>query len=58
MQWEDLVLAGQVQPSLGRIETFLRNRDSLTSQWQQEKHHTPGLPVLFYGPSGTGKAGT
>jgi len=56
MQWEDLVLAGQVQPSLGRIEAFLRNRDSLTSQWRQEKHHTAGLAVLFFGPSGTGKA--
>jgi len=40
MQWEDLVLAAQVQTSLSRIEAFLQNRDSLTRQWQQGKHHT------------------
>jgi len=55
LQWEDLVLTGQVQTSLSRMEAFLRNRDSLTRQWQQEKHHKPGLPVLFHGPPGTGK---
>ena len=55
MQWEDLVLAAQVQTSLSRIEAFLQNRDSLTRQWQQGKHHKPGLTALFYGPPGSGK---
>jgi len=55
LQWEDLVLPGKVKTSLSRMEAFLRNRESLTRQWHQEKHHKPGLPVLFHGPPGTGK---
>lgn len=52
---DDLVHAGQMHHPLGQIEAFLQNRESLTNRWQEGKHHRPGLKVLFYGPSGTGK---
>jgi len=52
---EDLIHSGHLRQPLGQIEAYLKNRETLDSQWREEKHHRPGLNVLFYGPAGTGK---
>ena len=55
MTWEDLVLPDQVWHQVKELQTWLKHKDTLHSDWDLGRKIKPGYRALFYGPPGTGK---
>ena len=55
LEWEDLVLDGQIFKQLEEIMTWLKFHTILQNEWDMKRHFKPGYRALFYGPPGTGK---
>ncbi len=58
MKWEDLVLPDQVWNQVKELQTWLKHKDTLSSEWDLGRKIKPGYRALFYGPPGTGKTVT
>jgi AAA+ superfamily predicted ATPase len=58
MTWEDLVLPNQVWHQVKELQTWLKHKDTLLSEWDLGRKIKPGYRALFYGPPGTGKTVT
>lgn len=55
MTWEDLVLPDLVWQQIKELQTWLKHKDTLMSDWDLGRKLKPGYRALFYGPPGTGK---
>lgn len=55
LTWEDLVLPDQVWHQINELQSWLKHKDTLLSEWDLGKKIKPGYRALFYGPPGTGK---
>lgn len=55
LNWEDLFLNAETERGLNQLRLWLRHGDDLLDQDKFSKYINPGIRVLFYGPSGTGK---
>lgn len=55
LTWEDLFLNEETVKELEQLRLWLKHGDSLRLHSKLKKHISPGVRVLFYGPSGTGK---
>ncbi|PKB20044.1 ATP-binding protein [Janthinobacterium sp. 64] len=56
LDWEQLVLAPQLQDKVDDIRAWIEHRDTLLRGWGLERRIKPGFRSLFYGPPGTGKS--
>ena len=55
LDWDDLVLPGDIQHDLGHVISWLKCRERILNDWGLERHLGDGFKALFYGPPGTGK---
>ncbi len=55
LEWDDLVVAHEVQDEIGAINAWIRHGPALLDDWGLAKSIKPGYRSLFYGPPGTGK---
>ncbi|QEC54337.1 ATPase family protein associated with various cellular activities (AAA) [Anseongella ginsenosidimutans] len=55
MEWNDLVLSERIWLQIRELENWIKNSETLMSEWGMGKRLKPGYRVLFYGPPGTGK---
>lgn len=55
LEWDDLVVAHEVQDEIGAINAWIRHGPALLHDWGLAKSIKPGYRSLFYGPPGTGK---
>lgn len=55
LEWDDLVLSGQILDEVEEIKAWIKHRHTLLQDWQLAKKIKPGFRCLFYGPPGTGK---
>lgn len=55
LDWDDLVVAHEVQDEIGAINAWIRHGPALLHDWGLAKSIKPGYRSLFYGPPGTGK---
>jgi len=58
MTWDDLVLPDQVWNQISELQTWLKHKDTLFSDWDLGRKIKPGYRALFYGPPGAGKTVT
>ena len=56
LDWDQLVLAPQLQDQVDEIRAWIEHRDTLLRGWGLERRIQPGFRSLFYGPPGTGKS--
>ena len=56
LDWDQLVLAPQLQDKVDEIRAWIEHRDTLLRGWGLERRIKPGFRSLFYGPPGTGKS--
>lgn len=56
LDWDQLVLAPQLQDEVDEIRAWIEHRDTLLRGWGLERRIKPGFRSLFYGPPGTGKS--
>ncbi|PIG31035.1 ATPase family protein associated with various cellular activities (AAA) [Janthinobacterium sp. 35] len=56
LDWDQLVLAPQLQDKVDDIRAWIEHRDTLLRGWGLERRIKPGFRSLFYGPPGTGKS--
>ncbi len=55
LNWEDLVLPGNVKHDMDELLFWFRSEERLKEHKHLKKWLKPGFRALFYGPSGTGK---
>lgn len=55
MEWSDLVLNDKVWEQIKELDSWIRHKDTLMSEWGMGRKLKPGYRVLFHGPPGTGK---
>jgi hypothetical protein len=55
LEWDDLVVAHEVQEEIAAINAWIRHGPALLHEWGLAKSIKPGYRSLFYGPPGTGK---
>ncbi len=55
LEWSELILDEKVMQRIEEIKTWLKNQETLLSQWGLAKKLKKGFRCLFYGSSGTGK---
>lgn len=55
LDWDDLVLPGDIQHDLGHVVSWLESRERILNDWGLARHLGDGFKALFYGPPGTGK---
>jgi SpoVK/Ycf46/Vps4 family AAA+-type ATPase len=55
MTWEDLVLPDQVWHQVNELQTWLKHKETLHTEWDLGRKLKPGYRALFYGSPGTGK---
>jgi SpoVK/Ycf46/Vps4 family AAA+-type ATPase len=55
LDWDDLVLSGDVLNQIKDLQYWLEFEEQLLSSESMRKKIKPGYKAVFYGPSGTGK---
>jgi SpoVK/Ycf46/Vps4 family AAA+-type ATPase len=56
LDWDGLILPGDLRQQLGHIAAWLENRRIILDDWGLSARIGPGFKALFYGPPGTGKS--
>jgi SpoVK/Ycf46/Vps4 family AAA+-type ATPase len=55
LDWSDLFLGKETEKGLQQLKLWLKHGEALQKDSKLSKYINPGIRVLFYGPSGTGK---
>ncbi|MBL4707424.1 MAG: ATP-binding protein [Flavobacteriales bacterium] len=55
LNWDELYLMQETQNGLDQLKLWLKHGSGLLKDQKLKRYINPGIRVLFYGPSGTGK---